>query len=146
LYPGEVAYEDARLAEAQRGIWNSYTQEEVDRYFPLEESRKKCEGYYHYRPPGGENWPDIELRILSFINCLRRDYAGKRVLVVTHGNWLVLFQRLVEHLSVDEALKRYEKGHFRNASVTVYEAPWRFPTGRSNLILREENIVPWEKD
>src|SRR6185436_45967 len=103
LFPDAKVYEDPRLAEGQRGIWHTMTKEQVQKQFPDEYARKEREGLYHYRPWGGENWPDIELRIHSFMGTLSRDYEGQKVIVVVHGHWLILFQRLVHHFSIDEA-------------------------------------------
>jgi 2,3-bisphosphoglycerate-dependent phosphoglycerate mutase len=141
MYPEAKVYEDPRLAEGQRGIWHVLTKEQIRERFPDELMRKKREGYYHYRPWGGENWPDIELRIHSFLGTLNRDYDGKRVVVVVHGHWLILFQRLLHHFSIDEAIRRYKEGVFENASVTIYDGV--MIDDRSRLVLREENIVPW---
>src|SRR3989338_316145 len=67
MYPGERVYEDPRLAEAQRGIWHTMTKEEIRLKYPEESRRKEREKLYHYRAPGGENGPDVELRIHSFL-------------------------------------------------------------------------------
>lgn len=136
------SYEDPRLAEAQRGIWHTMTREQVEKQFPGEILRKKREGLYHYRPLGGENWPDIEMRIHSFLGTLNRDCENKKVLVVCHGHWLILFQRLVERFSIEEAMRRYTAGATKNASVTVYKGTG--PGTNTRLILQESNIVPWE--
>lgn len=119
MYPDAKKYEDPRLAEAQRGIWHTLNRSEIDKYMPWEAKRKAREGYYHYRPPGGENWPDVELRIHSFLGTLNRDYGDKNVLIVVHGHWLVLFQRLIHHFSIDEAMKR-ASDVYDNASITHY--------------------------
>ena len=79
MYPEAKVYEDPRIAEAQRGIWHQVTKEQMNMRFPEEVQRKEREGLYHYRPFGGENWPDIELRIHSFLGTLSRDYEGKKV-------------------------------------------------------------------
>lgn len=145
MFPNAKVYEDPRLAEANRGIWHSLTAAEVEQYYPGEMKRKQREGYYHYRPLGGENWPDIELRIHSFLGTLARDYEGKKVVMVVHGHWLILFQRLVERFSIAEALLRYERGSFNNASVTTYHGevnPWDNHKGR--LVLVNQNVTPWE--
>jgi broad specificity phosphatase PhoE len=141
LAPDRKVYEDPRLAEGQRGIYHTMTHDEIARVFPFELKRKEREGLYHYRPLGGENWPDIELRIHSFLGTLARDYAGKSVLIVVHGQWLILFQRLIRHFSIEEALKRYREGVFENASVTTYESD----EGGAHLRLVNENIVPWRR-
>lgn len=142
MYPEAKVYEDPRLAEGQRGIWHTMTQEQIDTHFPGETARKKREGLYHYRPIGGENWPDIELRIHSFLGTLSRDYEDQKILMVVHGHWLVLFQRLIHHHSIQEAIEKYKKGVFENTSVTIYEG--KTINGKSRLVLKEENIVPWQ--
>ena len=136
MFPDVKIYEDSRLAEAQRGIYHAMTREDLVKFWPDEIRRKEREGLYHYRAPGGENWPDVELRIHSFLGTLARDQANKRVCIVVHGFWLILFQKLIDHFSVDEALERYKLGTVENASVTVYE------TEKGRLAFKD-HIVPW---
>ncbi len=141
MYPEARVREDPRLAEAQRGIWHAMTRDEIRHFFPSELVRKDREGLYHFRPIGGENWPDVELRIHSFLGTLARDGAGGKGLLVVHGHWLLLFQRLIHHFPIDEVVERYHAGVFENASVTVYRGRgWLQP----RLVLAEENIVPWK--
>lgn len=141
-WPGVRAYEDFRLAEAQRGIWHTMTKETIDFRFPEERLRKEREGLYHYRPFGGENWPDVQLRIHSFLTTLARDYDGMSVCIVAHGHWMILFQQLIEHFSIDEALARYRAGRFANASLTTYVG--KIVNGKHRLVLEQENVVPWQ--
>lgn len=141
MYPNAKIYEDPRLAEGQRGIWHTMTYEQIAEQFPYEIERRDREGLYHFRPLGGENWPDMELRIHSFLGTLNRDYENQKVLIVVHGHWLILFQRLIHHFSIDEAVLRYHEAVFSNASVTVYED--QMIDGKSRLTLNEENIIPW---
>jgi broad specificity phosphatase PhoE len=142
MYPEAKIYEDPRLAEAQRGIWHTMTTEQIAQQFPSEVERKQREGLYHYRPWGGENWPDVELRIHSFLGTLSRDYEGKKVLVVVHGHWLILLQRLIHHFSIDEAMLRYKNHVIKNTGVVIYEG--KTIGEKSRLQLLQENIVPWE--
>ena len=143
MYPDAHVYEDPRLAEGQRGIWHTMTEEEIRVNFPGEIERKEREGLYHYRAPGGENWPDIELRIHSFLGTLNRDYDNMKVLIVVHGHWLILFRRLVHHFSIVEAVEKDKMAVAKNASVTLYKGLRH--KGKSMLVLTEKNIVPWEK-
>jgi broad specificity phosphatase PhoE len=142
MYPNAHAYEDPRIAEAQRGIWHTMTKEEISKQYPGELERKEREGIYHYRPLGGENWPDVELRIHSFLETLSRDREGKKVLIVVHGNWLVLLQRLIHHFSIEDAVEKYRTSVFENASVTVYRGIESKTQSRLELV--EENVVPWK--
>lgn len=121
MYPQAKVYEDPRLAEAQRGIYHTMTHEQIAQQYPQEIERKTREGLYHYRPFGGENWADVELRIHSFLGTLTRDYAGQNVLIVVHGHWLILFQRLMERFSIEESIRRYKDEVVDNASVTIFE-------------------------
>lgn len=143
MYPLVCVYEDPRLAEAQRGIYHAMTRDEIKQKFPEELRRKDREGLYYYRPLGGENWPDIELRIHSFLGTLSRDYEDQTVLMVVHGHWLLLFQRLIHHFPIEETVKRYEAGVFENASVTVYRG--EVTDGCSRLVLESANLVPWKE-
>lgn len=140
MYPNSRAYEDPRLAEAQRGMYHTMTRKELKRRYPEELKRKDREGLYHYRPFGGENWPDVELRIHSFLDSLRRDHAGGKVLMVVHGHWLILFQRIMHRFSIKEALDRYHNHVAPNASVTVYKTV----RIKSFNLIDEEPIVPWK--
>lgn len=140
MYPEARVYEDPRLAESQRGIWHTMTEEQIKNHFPEELKRKAREGLYHYRPFGGENWPDVELRIHSFLGTLSRDYDDQQVIIVVHGHWLLLFQRLIEHFSIEEAVKRYEGAVAENASVTIYGD--KKERGKSRLKFLE-HIIPW---
>lgn len=139
MYPEAETIEDARLAEADRGIYHHYTTAQITEHFPLEIARRDKDGLYHHRPLGGENWPDIESRIRSFLETLKEEHAGSKVLIVGHGFWLMLLEKIIQRFSVDEALRRYKEDTAPNASVTVY-APE--PPGGLSLSMR--HVVPWE--
>lgn len=154
MYPEQKVYEDPRLAEAQRGHYHTLTDDEFAKKYPDELARKQREGLYHYRPFGGENWADVELRIHSFLSTLARDHPGETGLIVCHGHWLLLFQRLIHHFSINEAVARYNgkasQGIFANTSVTIYKEMLHKrkklgkPIEVSRLIMDKENFVPWE--
>ena len=141
VFPDACIREDACLAEAQRGIWHTMTHEQVEARFPEEILRKERDGYYHYRPLGGENWPDIEQRIQTFLLKLNQECEGESVCVVGHGHLFVCFQRVLDHLSIDDAIARYRANYFDNASVTIYNL--KSLRRRMRLVLACEPIVPW---
>lgn len=97
-------YKDNRLREKEFGRMHGYTIEEIKEKYPEEFHDRKRDGKYWYRPPGGENYPDVEDRIHSFLDKLHRDYKGKNVLIVTHQIPCKLFRALFEHLDEKEVL------------------------------------------
>lgn len=141
LCPDEPYFEDARLAESQRGIYHVVTHKQMKERFPEELERKKLEGLYHYRPLGGENWPDLELRIHSFEDFLIREHSEDTVLCSIHGNWRIAHRRVRHHVPIEELMDAYNRPPIENASVTVYRGTGH---GRSKLELIADNFVPWE--
>lgn len=137
--PYAEPFVDARLAEAQRGIYHSMTKEQIAQKFPEELERKQREDLYHYRPFGGENWADVELRIYSFMDSLKNECDMQKVLIVGHGHWHLLFRRLLYKFSIKEALKTYKekKPVFKNAGLTHY---YRSGNGMASF----EELAPWE--
>ncbi len=97
-------YTDNRIREKEFGVLHGYTTGQIRTLFPFEFESREREGKYWYRLPGGENYPDVEQRLHSFLDKLVRDYAGKNVLVVTHQVPVKLFRALFEHLGEKEVL------------------------------------------
>lgn len=142
VFPGACIREDACLAEANRGIWHTMTHEQVLARWPEEVHRKQRDGYYHYRPIGGENWPDIEQRVRLFLLMLQNEYDGQNVCIVGHGHLFVCFQRVVDGISIEEAITRYRSNYFDNASITTYRP--KSVNRHSRLVLAKGPDVPWK--
>lgn len=111
--------EDSRLNEKYDGIFHELTMAEINQRYPEQIRIRKKNGYYHHRAPGGENCPDVEMRIRSFISDLNTLYEGSRILVVSHGNWFLLMQKILHKMTVDEFLISKERD-CKNCSVTRY--------------------------
>ncbi len=147
LSPDREPYVDERLAEAQRGIWHVMTREEITTHLPWEIRRKELEGLFHHRPIGGENWPDIRLRVRSFNHMVHRRYAGRTLVVVVHGFWLLMWKSIIHHWTIDETEALYTKFDrdrlVENASVTIYRGVER--EGRNVIIPDPEQpyVIPW---
>lgn len=146
-YPPALGYkinEDERLAEANRGIWHVRSEIWMREHRPEEVERRELEGRYHYRPPGGENSPDIERRIRDFRKSMRRRFAGKIVVVVTHGNWLLHWQKRIHHWTIAEMLERYERSAVvENASVLIYHGVVVDDRGKLVHDPKIDYIIPW---
>jgi broad specificity phosphatase PhoE len=79
------------------------------------------------------------MRIHSFLDMLYRDHSQERVLIVAHGHWLVLLQKILGHLPIEEALRRYKEAIPKNASVMTYNS-----TVTTKLTVGLNGAAPWE--
>jgi len=138
--PAEVVEE--RLREREFGVLEGLTRRGVRELHPGEQERRLKVGKYYYRPPGGESYPDVNLRVHSFLGTLVRENAGQRVLVVTHSVVVLSFRRLLERLEEDKVLDLDRHDEPRNASLSVYESV-AGETAGSGLRLAEWNMIPW---
>jgi broad specificity phosphatase PhoE len=111
---------DERLRERELGTLDLLTRAGVTARYPDEQRRRDRLGKFYYRPPGGESWVDVALRLRSFRDSLGREHAGRRVLVVTHEVVVLMMRYLLEDLE-EQAVLRMGGGQLANCSVTAYE-------------------------
>jgi broad specificity phosphatase PhoE len=123
---------DERLRERELGILDLLTQRGVAARFPLEAERRQRLGKFYHRPPGGESWVDVALRIRSLRDSLAREHLGKRVLMVTHEVVIVIWRYLIDDLVEAEALALSRERPLPNCSLTRYRTG---PGGRLQLDL-----------
>lgn len=121
LYPEVVPVIDSRLNELWRGVWHTMPKKKVLALYPEESHIRDREGEYHYRPPGGQSCQDVEVMIHSFIHCLRIDYTDKNVLISAHGNWMLLFWRVILNRQPSEFESRYKGSKYKNCALAIYE-------------------------
>jgi len=134
--------EDVRLNEIDRGVWIQMSAADVMKYYPGEALRKQRCGLYYYQPIGGESWFDAELRVHAFLQFVRDHYAGKNILLIGHGNWFLLFRKVLENKSVAWLMQHYHgQGSLANAGVAVFRA--QNTRLGEKLALESLNIVPW---
>ncbi|WP_372517751.1 histidine phosphatase family protein [Frankia tisae] len=124
---------DDRLVDRLMGRFELMTRAAIDARFPAEAERRRAVGQWNYRPPGGENFPDIALRLGSLLTDLNREHADRRVLVVAHDAVVVMLRQLIEGLSNDELGRIATAGGILNAGIT------RFSRDSDRLVLAEFN-------
>lgn len=112
-------YADERLRDRELGILEQLTAVGVAARYPDEAARKQRLGKLYYRPPGGESWADVALRLRAALTDIGRENPGGRVLVVAHDAIIVLARYVIERLSEREMLE-IERTLVANASVTVW--------------------------
>jgi len=139
--------DEVLLAERDRGMWTEATEEEVQKHMPWEIRRRDKAREFHYRPPGGENFADVERRVREFRRSLRLNGSNRTIAVVGHSHWLLLWQKVVEKWTIDETEEKFlAKQWPANASVLLYRNVWYPKEGEYRLVHRPEQdyIIPWK--
>jgi probable phosphoglycerate mutase len=126
---------DDRLVDRLLGDLEMLTRPAIAARFPDEPARLKAAGDYHYRPPNGETFGDIAVRLSSFLDDLHRDHAGRRVVVVAHDAVVLMMRAVIEDLDWDDIAAVAATGGVRNASIT------RFDGSSGTLVLDSYNTV-----
>jgi alpha-ribazole phosphatase len=88
---------DERLKELNFGRWEEKMWSDIEK---LPESKSFFEDYIHVAPPEGESFRKMMLRISEFFIELTRDYADKRVLIVSHGGPIRVFNALISGVEI----------------------------------------------
>ena len=128
---------DERLREKEFGMLDRLTRGGIEQRFPEQAEMRRVLGKFYYRPPGGESWTDVILRLRSVIDTLTREYNNCRVAVVSHQVIVLCFRYLFEGLTEEQILAIDAAGDVANCSVTTY----RYDDAEQTLKLRSYNVV-----
>jgi probable phosphoglycerate mutase len=131
---------DERLREKEFGILDRLTVVGVTEIFPEQAEFRRLLGKFYHRPPGGESWCDVILRLRSATEMISREYRGYRVLIVCHSVVVLCMRYILEHLTESELLAIDRKAEVANCSVTLYEHDATLGP-RGNLRLKLFNFV-----
>lgn len=103
---------DPRLREINCGIFRGGPVSEYNKFFSsLQEKFTK-------RPPRGENWNDIKLRLNDFLKEVEKKHKNQKILVISHGDPLFLLSGILRRLTSEQIIKRKKElyldvGQFR---------------------------------
>ncbi len=111
---------DERLREREFGTLDRLTKLGIIEKFPYENELRDRLGKFYYRPPGGESWCDVILRLRSVLDSLARDYADQRVILVCHSVVILCLRYLFESMTEAEILKIERETDITNCSLTTY--------------------------
>lgn len=137
----DIAYRaDERLREKEFGILDRLTKVGIQQHYPGLSEQRNHVGKFYFRPPGGESWCDVILRLRSVIDTLTRDYRNERVLIVAHQVVVNCFRYLFERLDEGQILAVDREADVPNCSVTSYEFDGTAGK-RGKLALRLVNFV-----
>ena len=108
---------DERLRDRELGILDLLTREGVSRLHPEEARRRLRLGKYDHRPPGGESWADVALRLRSFLGDLSALEASS-AMIVAHDAIVMILLSLLLPWDESELLEFAASHTVLNASVT----------------------------
>ncbi|BEP92067.1 histidine phosphatase family protein [Acidovorax sp. A79] len=113
---------DERLREKEFGILDRLTKFGIQQQHAQLHEQRTHVGKFYFRPPGGENWCDVILRLRSLQEMVTREYAGQRVLVVAHQVIVNCMRYLIEQMDEQQILEIDRQGDVPNCAVTIYRA------------------------
>ncbi|HWJ94684.1 MAG TPA: histidine phosphatase family protein [Telluria sp.] len=135
-----AVHADERLREKEFGILDRLTTHGIKHKYPELYEQRQHVGKFYFRPPGGESWCDVILRLRSVLDTLTREYCGERVMIVAHQVIVNCFRYLIERLDEAAILAADRQGDVPNCSVTSYSFD---PAAgkRGKLVLNALNFV-----
>ena len=111
---------DERLREKEFGILDRLTRYGIEEEHPQQAELRKIMGKFYHRPPGGESWCDVILRLRSALDTISLHHGGRRVLVVGHQVVVLCMRYLLEEMDEDGILAVDRQGDVANCAVTEY--------------------------
>ncbi len=131
---------DERLREKEFGILDRLTRRGIEEFHPEQAEFRRILGKFYHRPPAGESWCDVILRLRSMLDTISLHYADQRVLIVAHQVVVLCLRYIIETLSEEEILAIDRQGDVANCGVTEYRTE-AGPNGAASLVLKRYNFV-----
>lgn len=113
---------DERVRERDLGAFDGLTWIGIQQQHPDESERRARTGKFYYRPPGGESWADVVLRVRQVLLELQERYAGERLFVFSHQATIMSFRVAIEGLEEGEVLAADKQAPLANCSMTTYRS------------------------
>ncbi|WP_428970221.1 histidine phosphatase family protein [Sphingomonas sp. Xoc002] len=111
---------DERLREKEFGILDGLTAAGIAQEEP-QQARLRAElGKFYHRPPGGESWCDVILRLRSLMDTVALHHGGRRVMIIAHQVVVLCLRYILEGLSEEEILAIDREAPVVNCGVTEY--------------------------
>jgi probable phosphoglycerate mutase len=133
---------DERLREREFGVLDRLTRRGIEQLFPDQAESRRLMGKFYHRPPGGESWCDVILRLRSALDTLSLHHAGQRVLIVGHQVVVLCLRYLLENLDEEMILKIDAENDVANCGVTEYRLDRTAPSGGRMGLVRYNFLAP----
>ena len=141
-FPADVPLRnDERLREKEFGVIDGLTTAGIARLMPDQAEFRRLLGKFYHRPPGGESWCDVILRLRSLLDTVALHHAGGRVLIVAHQVVVLCLRYIIEELDETQLLAIDRAGDVANCAVTEYRLD-----GDRLALVRYNEALPMERD
>lgn len=111
---------DERLREREFGILDRLTTAGIRDLFPAQAQHRAILGKFYHRPPGGESWADVILRLRSALDTVSLHHADRRVLIVCHQVVVLCFRYILEEMDEAGILRVDKEAGVLNCGVCEY--------------------------
>jgi 2,3-bisphosphoglycerate-dependent phosphoglycerate mutase len=111
---------DERVREKELGLFYRLTRAGIEARHPDQWALRVQLGRFWFRPPGGESWADVALRLRGAMHDICRDHAGERVLVVCHQVVVLCARYVIERMTERDIVQVARVHDVANCSVTSY--------------------------
>jgi broad specificity phosphatase PhoE len=126
---------DERLRDREMGVLELLSRRAVRERFPDEDRRRERVGELYYRPPGGESFVDVALRLRTLLRDLDLMAPGRRVLLVAHDAVVLMLRYVIEELTEDDLCAVMADGPVANGSVTHWVRDGRLRLAAYNRLV-----------
>lgn len=122
IAPSTLTTIDERLREKEFGALDRLTRLGIEEQFPEQAALRNRLGKFYYRPPGGESWCDVILRLRSLLDTISMHHTrpGSRVLIMAHQVIVLCLRYLLEDMNEEQILAIDRAGDVANCGVTAY--------------------------
>ncbi|WP_061929977.1 histidine phosphatase family protein [Aureimonas sp. AU22] len=133
---------DERLREKEFGILDRLTTEGIAESFPDQAEFRRLLGKFYHRPPGGESWSDVILRLRSALDTIALHHRGQRVMIVCHQVAVLCLRYIIEEMDEAMILAIDRESDVANCSLTEYTMDAGAPAGTSPVLARYNFVAP----
>ena len=119
--PASLVFQaDERLREKEFGVLDRLTKLGIRQKYPELSEQRAHVGKFYFRPPGGESWCDVILRLRSILDTITREHRRERVLIVAHQVIVNCLRYLLERMTEAQIMAIDRGADVPNCSVTSY--------------------------
>jgi probable phosphoglycerate mutase len=111
---------DERLREREFGVFDRLTAIGIREKYPDLAEHRALLGKFYHRPPGGESWADVILRLRSALDTVSLHHADRRVLIVCHQVVVLCFRYILEEMDEAGVLAIGRESNVVNCGVCEY--------------------------